>query len=148
MIKRSSHMIEELLTFIAVVEHKNFTKAAESIHLSQPSVSLHIKHLEEYFGCTLIQRSVKQKTIHITEEGFLLYERSKQIHKILEDTKENIKKLQQDDIYTYCSSCSGIFKKYELKNIRNILSEILGIKEEVSENYAKNVVGFKFKKRG
>ena len=63
-------------------------------------------------------------------------------------TKENIKKLQQDDIYTYCSSCSGIFKKYELKNIRNILSEILGIKEEVSENYAKNVVGFKFKKRG
>ena len=81
-------MIEELLTFIAVVEHKNFTKAAESIHLSQPSVSLHIKHLEEYFGCTLIQRSVKQKTIHITEEGILLYERSKQIHKILEDTKD------------------------------------------------------------
>lgn len=81
-------MTEELLTLIAVVEHKNFTKAAESIHLSQPSVSLHIKHLEEYFGCTLIQRSVKQKTIHITEEGILLYERSKQIHKILEDTKD------------------------------------------------------------
>lgn len=54
-------MIEELKTFISVVEYKNFTKAAEAINLSQPSVSLHIKHLEEYFNTTLIQRSVKQK---------------------------------------------------------------------------------------
>jgi LysR family transcriptional regulator, transcriptional activator of the cysJI operon len=82
-------MIEELMTFIAVVEHKNFTKAAEAIHLSQPSVSLHIRHLEDYFGTILIQRSVKQKTIYITEAGNLLYERSKQIIRILEDTKDD-----------------------------------------------------------
>jgi DNA-binding transcriptional LysR family regulator len=83
-------MIDELKTFIAVVEYNNFTKAAEAINLSQPSVSLHIKHLEEYFNTTLIQRSIKQKNIYITESGNLLYERSKQIIKLLEDTKGDL----------------------------------------------------------
>lgn len=83
-------MIDELRTFIAVVECKNFTKAAEVINLSQPSVSLHIKHLEEYFNTTLIQRSIKQKHIHITESGNLLYERSRQIIKLVEDTKDEL----------------------------------------------------------
>lgn len=83
-------MIDELKTFIAVVEFKNFTKAADAINLSQPSVSLHIKHLEDYFGTTLIQRSVKQKTINITQSGYLLYERSKQIIKLLYDTKNDL----------------------------------------------------------
>jgi DNA-binding transcriptional LysR family regulator len=83
-------MIDELKTFIAVVEYKNFTKAAEAINLSQSSVSLHIKHLEDCFNVSLIQRSVKQKNIHITESGNLLYERSKQIIKLLEDTKSDL----------------------------------------------------------
>lgn len=83
-------MLEELKTFISVVEFKNFTKAAEAINLSQPSVSLHIKHLEEYFNTTLIQRSIKQKNIFVTESGYLLYERSKQIIKLLEETKDDL----------------------------------------------------------
>ena len=83
-------MIDELKTFIAVVEYNNFTKAAEAINLSQPSVSLHIKHLETYFNTALIQRSIKQKSIYITESGNLLYERSKQIIKLLEDTKGDL----------------------------------------------------------
>ncbi|PRR80009.1 LysR family transcriptional regulator [Clostridium vincentii] len=83
-------MLDELRTFIAVVEYKNFTKAAKEINLSQPSVSLHIKHLEGYFNTTLIQRSVKQKNIYITQSGNLLYERSKQIIKLLDDTKGDI----------------------------------------------------------
>lgn len=83
-------MIDELRTFVAVVEYKNFTKAAKEINLSQPSVSLHIKHLEGYFNTTLIQRSVKQKKIYITQSGNLLYERSNQIIKLLDDTKGDI----------------------------------------------------------
>ena len=88
--KGLNFMIEELRTFIAVVEYKSFTKAAEAINLSQPSVSLHIKHLEEYFNTILIQRSIKQKNIYITESGNLLYERSIQIIKLLEDTKGDL----------------------------------------------------------
>ncbi|MBU5317885.1 LysR family transcriptional regulator [Clostridium bornimense] len=72
-------MIEELKTFITVVEIKNFTKAANQLNLSQPSVSNHIKNLESYFGVTLINRSVKQKNIFITEKGHILYKKAKEM---------------------------------------------------------------------
>lgn len=81
-------MIEEMKTFIAVVEENNFTRAGEKINLSQPSVSLHINKLEKYFDETLINRSSKEKKIHITENGKVLYMRIKEILKVIEDTKE------------------------------------------------------------
>ena len=86
-------MIEELRTFIAVVEYENFTKAGEILHLSQPSVSVHIKNLEKQFNTDLISRSVKQKNIVITESGRVLYKRAKEIIKILEDTKNEVENI-------------------------------------------------------
>ena len=84
-------MIEELKTFIAVVEYRNFTRAGEYLNLSQPSVSTHIKNLEKYFGVTLINRSVKQKTILITENGYKLYERAKEILTLMDVTYMEVK---------------------------------------------------------
>ena len=84
-------MFEELKTFIAVVELKNFTKAGESLNLSQPSVSTHIKNLENIFGVTLINRSVRQKTIVITENGFTLYKRAKEIINLLDITHMEVR---------------------------------------------------------
>lgn len=86
-------MIEEFKTFIAVVDFKNFTKAAEYLNLSQPSVSTHIKNLEIIFGVTLINRSVKQKTISITESGYTLYKRAKEIINLLDVTFMDVKTL-------------------------------------------------------
>jgi DNA-binding transcriptional LysR family regulator len=79
-------LFEELKTFIAVVEFKNFTKAGEHLNLSQPSVSTHIKNLESVFGVRLINRSVKQKTIVITESGFTLYKKAKEILNLIDIT--------------------------------------------------------------
>lgn len=62
-------MIEELKTFLAVVDKKSFTKAAAAINISQPSVSLHISNLEKYFQTKLIERSNKQRSIFITAQG-------------------------------------------------------------------------------
>lgn len=86
-------MFEELKTFIAVVDCKNFTKAAESLNLSQPSVSTHIKNLEAFFGVTLINRSVKQKSISITESGYVLYKRAKEMIGIFDVTVKEVKEL-------------------------------------------------------
>lgn len=86
-------MIEEFKTFIAVVDFKNFTKAGEYLNLSQPSVSTHIKNLEIMFGVTLINRSVKQKTISITESGYTLYKRAKEIINLLDVTYLDVKTL-------------------------------------------------------
>ena len=40
-------------TLLAVVEYKNFTKAAEALSLTQPAVSHHINQLEEELGAVL-----------------------------------------------------------------------------------------------
>ena len=86
-------MFEELKIFIAVVEQKNFTKAGEHLNLSQPSVSTHIKNLENYYGVTLINRSIKHKSIVITENGYKLYNRAKEILHILDTTYMEVRNI-------------------------------------------------------
>jgi DNA-binding transcriptional LysR family regulator len=61
----------QLHIFCRVVECKSFSKAAEAVHLSQPTVSSHIKDLEEHFGCLLIDRLSKEAAP--TQAGRLLY---------------------------------------------------------------------------
>jgi DNA-binding transcriptional LysR family regulator len=61
----------QLHIFCRVIEHKSFSRAAEAIHLSQPTVSAHIKDLEAHFGCPLIDRLAKEAAP--TRAGRLLY---------------------------------------------------------------------------
>jgi len=61
----------QLHIFCRVVECKSFSKAAEAVHLSQPTVSSHVKDLEEHFGCLLIDRLSKQASP--TQAGRLLH---------------------------------------------------------------------------
>ncbi len=62
---------QKLLTFIKVVEYKNYTKAAEALNLTQPAVSQHIKKLEAHYGLSLIE--VKGKAVHLTKQGEIVY---------------------------------------------------------------------------
>lgn len=79
---------DALKTFITVADKQNFTKASEVLRISQPSVSLHIKNLEEEFQTELFDRSPRKLTI--TPTGELLYERAKQILAIYEKTRQDI----------------------------------------------------------
>ncbi len=54
-----------------VIELKSFSKAGKAVHLSQPTVSSHIKDLEGHFGCRLIDRMGKETVP--TKAGDLLY---------------------------------------------------------------------------
>lgn len=69
----------ELKTFVALVETKHFTKTADRLYISQPTVSLHLKHLEEHFGQSLIHRHTFNKTIEISEAGWIVYRHAKEI---------------------------------------------------------------------
>lgn len=65
--------IRAIRTFTTIVKYGNFFKAAEALNYSQPTITLHIKHLEEEIGEKLLERG---KTLKMTEAGRLFYERA------------------------------------------------------------------------
>ncbi|MGD2098964.1 MAG: selenium metabolism-associated LysR family transcriptional regulator [Desulfobacterales bacterium] len=67
----------QLHIFCKVIEHKSFSKAATAVHLSQPTISSHIKELENHFNCRLIDRLTKQ--VEPTKAGELLYGYAKKL---------------------------------------------------------------------
>lgn len=79
---------DALKTFVTLAEVKNFTKTAELLLMSQPSVSMHVKNLEKEFQTKLFQRSPKY--LKITPSGEILYDRAKQMITIYEQTRQEI----------------------------------------------------------
>jgi DNA-binding transcriptional LysR family regulator len=67
----------QLTIFVNVVEKGSFSKAAQAVHLSQPTVSSHIKDLEEHFGCQLLDR-MGRKAVP-TRGGEILYRFAKKL---------------------------------------------------------------------
>lgn len=59
--------VNQILYALTVARYKNFSKAAESLFLSQPALSLQIKKLEQELGFALFQR--KAQGVAITAEG-------------------------------------------------------------------------------
>lgn len=63
---------KQLESYAAVVRYNSFTKAAENLYISQPTISTHIRALEEELNVRLIMRTTKN--IEVTGEGMKLYE--------------------------------------------------------------------------
>ena len=63
---------KQLQSFVTVVECASFTKAAEQLFVSQPTVSAHIRSLEEELKTELIVRTTK--SIEVTETGRRVYD--------------------------------------------------------------------------
>lgn len=78
----------QLHIFCKVIELKSFSKTGEIIHLSQPTISTHIKDLESFFGCQLIDRMGKQALP--TKAGELLYGYARRLLLLSEETKSAI----------------------------------------------------------
>ncbi|MDD9301505.1 MAG: LysR family transcriptional regulator [Desulfobacter sp.] len=75
----------QLHIFVSVVEKKSFSKASEVINLSQPTVSTHIKELEEHFQCRLLDRL--GKITEPTRAGLILYDYAKKLLALREETQ-------------------------------------------------------------
>jgi LysR family transcriptional regulator, repressor for citA len=56
-----------LHTFVTAAKHENFRKASEELFISQPSVTIHIKLLEDYTGVQLFERIGRK--VFLTQEG-------------------------------------------------------------------------------
>lgn len=63
---------KQLESFTAVVKYQSFTKAAEVLYISQPTISTHVRMLEEELHSRLIVRTTKN--IEVTPRGWELFE--------------------------------------------------------------------------
>ena len=79
--------LKNLMTFITVVELGSFTKAAEVLGYSQPTISFQIKQLEDELNCLLFERI--NHTITLTERGHELLTYAHQIQTLTDEFEEN-----------------------------------------------------------
>lgn len=63
--------LRHMRIFVSVYQQNSITKAAEALHLAQPSVSLAISELERYYGIRLFDRISRR--IYATEQGNQFY---------------------------------------------------------------------------
>ena len=75
----------QLKIFVRVVELGSFSKAGQDIHLSQPTISSHIKDLEEHFATRLVDRLARQ--VVPTGAGQVLYRQAKRMLALLNETE-------------------------------------------------------------
>ena len=69
--------LRQLRYFVAVARERNFTRAAEKLHIAQPPLSRQIQLLEEELGVTLISRATRP--LRLTDAGRLFNEQALQI---------------------------------------------------------------------
>jgi DNA-binding transcriptional LysR family regulator len=77
--------------FCTVVELKSFSKAAQALHLTQPTISVHIKALEEEFSTQLLDRM--GRTILPTQDGEILYRYAKEIVTLKENAQKAMERI-------------------------------------------------------
>lgn len=75
--------LKQLEAFVNVVELQSFSKAAEKLYLTQPTISAHIVSLENEFGTRFLDRTTKN--VRTTVAGERLYEYAKEMLAIKEE---------------------------------------------------------------
>lgn len=120
-------MIETRLLqyFLAVAEEQSFTKAAEYLHISQPTLSKQMMDLEENLGKQLLIRG--KKKITLTEDGTFLRGRAREIISLMDKTESAFRENEENisgDVYIGCGEYHSIF---------SIMQIIRAIREEYPE---------------
>lgn len=76
-------LLRHLTCFLAVAEHRGFTRAATALHVSQPALSQQIRQLEASLGAQLFDRSGRHTRLTDAGEAWLIYAR-----RVMQDLEE------------------------------------------------------------
>lgn len=87
--------LRQLEYFMVLSEELHFTRAAQRLHIAQPTLSQQIKVLEQTIGVLLFNRLGKKITL--SKAGEILYAQCQQIFATLEQTKSQLQALDQQD---------------------------------------------------
>ncbi len=86
----------QLRYFVTVARERNFTRAAEKLHIAQPPLSRQIRQLEEECGVALFDRA--SRPLALTDAGRLIFEQAVQILDRLEEIKALAGRLRQAEL--------------------------------------------------
>ena len=120
--------IRVLRYFLTVAKEQSFTKAAEQLNITQPTLSRQLAALEEEIGTDLFVRG--GRTITLTEAGLLLKRRAVEILELEEKTMEELKMKdgpvegtitigcgEFEAVDTLASICDSFLRKYPMVQI-------------------------------
>ncbi len=124
--------------FLAVAREENFTKAAQQLHLTQPTLSRQIADLEQELGVKLFVRS--NHHIILTEDGMILKRRAQEILSLADKTKRDF--MQKGEALSGTISIgSGEFRstEYLAKIIAEFRKKYPNVKYEIYSGNANNI---------
>ena len=128
--------------FLAVAREQSILRAAESLHLSQPTLSTQIKNMDEELGKQLLIRGTKgSRKITLTEEGMLLKKRAEEILELVRKTESEITlsdSIIMGDIYIGTGETDAI--RLLAKAAKELQNTYPGIHYHISSGNAEFVV--------
>jgi len=137
--------IHQLRVFASVFKNKSFSKASQALHLTQPTISNHIKALEDEFECRLFDRM--GRTIIPTKEAEVLYGQSIEIIEKADALKEalgELKKIASGKLIIGASTIPGVYlmprimsefrKKYPAISFQILIADSGGIVDGIAKH--------------
>lgn len=125
--------IQDLIYYRYLADCSSFTKTAEAFYVSQPSISIALKRLEEEFDSKLITRDRSTKSFALTPTGKILYERANQIIDILDQTKNEMKTIESNEVsFGFLPTIGGYFLPQIMPNLAKYVPSINLIEDESS----------------
>ena len=106
---------KQLEAFVNVIKFKSFSKAAEEIYLSQPTISAHISALESEFGTKLIIRSTKE--VYPSKAGKIFYEYASEMLRMRDKAILSVKSCATDIRGTLEIAASTVPSQYLLPEL-------------------------------
>lgn len=109
--------IQQMESLIYLIDEGSFSRAAKRVFLTQPSLTKHIKNLEEAVNARVVNR--ENIGISLTPEGKILYDYSKKILKLRDEAKEKILRVKENESGNIFVSASTIPATYILPHLLN-----------------------------
>ena len=124
--------------FLAVAREQNISAAAQSLHLTQPTLSRQLKELEEELGKQLMVRG--NRKITLTRDGVLLRRRAEEILELVGRTEKEMKQSEEEitgDLYIGTGETDGV--RQIARAARDLLEHYPGISFHVVSGDAVDV---------
>jgi DNA-binding transcriptional LysR family regulator len=137
----------QLEAFVSVVAHKSFSRAAETLFLSQPTVSTHVKSLESEFGRPLFDRGKSE--LILTPAGEILYRYARDLLEMRDRARAEVRESGLVGVETLAIAASSVPCQYLLPRLLAEFEKLfpqvsVSLKQENSRRVCEDVFNYHY----